>query len=86
MKKGQKLLPNDVYPAPKEFHMWAVFRSPTSRYPEIIFNRAGDAKSLVLEWKREGYDWAKNSFYRRIVIKMKDTTIYDCYKHERKMI
>lgn len=77
---------NSLKSARKEFFMYAVFRSPTARYPEIIFNRAGDAKEQVWQWKREGYKWARESFYRRIIIKMKNVTQYDIYKHERKVI
>lgn len=84
MLKGQKLLPNAIHPAPKEFEMYAVFRGPKDRYPEVIYNRARDAKHLVFENKT--YWWGKESFYRRIVIKMKKVTLYDVYKHERKII
>lgn len=84
MRKGEKLLPNAIYPAKKEFVMYAVFRGPKDRYPEMIYNRACWAKQVVHTNKQ--YWWGKESFYRRVVIKMRKVTLYDVYKHERKII
>ena len=74
-----------ITPAKKEFFMYAVFRSPSHSYPDLIYNRAGDAKDRVWYWKRN-YSWAKDSFYKRVIIKMKKVTLYDVYQHERKII
>lgn len=85
MKKGEKRVLNSIYPAKKEFVMYAVFRGPKDCYPDMILNRAKEAHDIVWEWKKE-YWWAKEAFYRRVIIKMKKVTLYDVYKHERKII
>jgi hypothetical protein len=66
----------------REKIMYAVFRKKNDNFPEVILNRAREAKEQV--GINKSYWWGKTSYYQRVVVKIDPTKeIVDVVKHTR---
>jgi len=64
--------------------MYAVFRKPTSKFPDSIEKFAKDARWIVR--RNKSYSWGKKSFYKRVEVNMTNESVYEVTEHFYKRI